>query len=366
MNAPALVSLTERIEQLTGRFEPTRQAEPSNGSDLFGTELARLTAIQKQDALGSLSGGTGLPGLTGSSTAIGLGSIGSLLAAGTSAWPSGVTGPSALVGGTASATVLDAAMAELGVPYLWGGTTSAGFDCSGLVQHAYQRAGIAMPRVSRDQARMGVEVPSLDQALPGDLVAFGQPTVDHIGIYVGNGKMIHAPKRGDVVKVGPITRPIATIRRVLTPGAPTTTFAGVDQTGSGAGVGPTTAPAHLSALFQRAGASHGVDAGLLAAVAKAESGFNPGAVSPVGAQGIMQFMPATAAQFGVDPFDPASAIDGAARYLRQLHDEFGSVELALAAYNSGPGNVRKSGGIPPFRETQNYVTKVMDTWRSAS
>ncbi len=364
MTAPAIASITNRIEQLTGRFEPPPPALDQAPTDVgFATELARLTAQQKAE-YSALRGNVSVSNLLAGAQTLGagaLGSLGALAPAGTAipASPGSVAGP-------AANTVIGSAMNELGVPYLWGGTTSAGFDCSGLVQHAYRAAGVSLPRVSRDQARMGVEVPSIEQALPGDLVAFGEPTVDHIGIYVGDGRMIHAPRRGDVVKVGPITRPIATIRRVLTPGAPLAP-ASTATTWNPTTQGTTaTGPTQFRALFERAGAAHGVDPGLLSAVAKNESGFNPGAVSPAGAQGIMQFMPATATQFGVDPFDPASAIDGAARYLRQLQDQFGSVELALAAYNAGPGNVSKYGGVPPFTETRNYVTKVMATWRSGS
>ncbi len=112
-------------------------------------------------------------------------------------------------------------------------------------------------------------------------------------------------------------------------------------------------------LFTRAGSRHGVDPALLAAVAQQESGFDASAVSPAGAQGLMQFMPATARGLGVDPFDPASAVDGAARYLADLTEQFGSTELGLAAYNAGPGTVRRYGGIPPYAETQNYVRSVM-------
>ena len=112
-------------------------------------------------------------------------------------------------------------------------------------------------------------------------------------------------------------------------------------------------------LFTRAASRHGVDASLLAAVASQESSFDSSAVSPAGAQGLMQFMPATAAGLGVNPLDPTSAIDGAARYLSSLTKQFGSTELALAAYNAGPGTVRRYGGIPPYPETQNYVRSVM-------
>lgn len=376
MSGIAIAAIADRVNQLTGRFEgPSRTEQPEPG--LFQAELARLTRqqIADQRAAGTLPGPGSLAGSAGAPA--GLGGIAGLVPGLT-----GLTGPGSTAGvangygsapSPAVATVISSAMAELGVPYLWGGTTSAGWDCSGLVQHAYRQAGVEMPRVSRDQARMGVEVPSIDLARPGDLLAFGSP-VDHIGIYLGDGKMIQAPKAGDVVKVSDIRRPIATIRRVIAPGAqpmPLTAagvggFGGIGTAARVGGSGARTAPAQFRALFERAGAAHNVDPGLLAAVAKNESGFNPSAVSPVGAQGLMQFMPATAAQFGVDPFNPESAVDGAARYLRQLMDDFGSVELALAGYNAGPGNVRKHGGIPPFKETQAYVNKVLDTWRSNS
>ena len=112
-------------------------------------------------------------------------------------------------------------------------------------------------------------------------------------------------------------------------------------------------------LFARAGSRYGVDPSLLAAVASQESGFDSRAVSSAGAQGLMQFMPSTAAGLGVNPLDPSSAIDGAARYLSSLTRQFGSTDLALAAYNAGPGTVSRYGGIPPYGETQNYVRAVM-------
>lgn len=114
-------------------------------------------------------------------------------------------------------------------------------------------------------------------------------------------------------------------------------------------------------LLADASAKYKLPNWLLPAVAHQESGGNATATSPVGAQGVLQLMPATAKGLGVtDPYDPAQNIDAGAHYLRQQLDKFGTVPLALAAYNAGPGNVEKYGNtIPPFAETQRYVKNIL-------
>lgn len=104
---------------------------------------------------------------------------------------------------------------------------------------------------------------------------------------------------------------------------------------------------------------HGIDKNLVMAVIDVESGFNAGAVSPAGAQGLMQIMPSTGRDLDLDdPFDPTENIDAGIRYLRFLIDKFPDRKLAIAAYNAGPNAVEKYGGIPPYDETRDYVRKV--------
>jgi len=120
-------------------------------------------------------------------------------------------------------------------------------------------------------------------------------------------------------------------------------------------------PAEFEPIISSCSREFGVDSSLVKAVIHAESGYNPSAVSPKGAQGLMQLMPKTAQGLKVaDSLNPSDNIRGGVRYLRFLLDTFkGDESLALAAYNSGLGSVAKYGGIPPYRETQTYVAKVL-------
>lgn len=122
--------------------------------------------------------------------------------------------------------------------------------------------------------------------------------------------------------------------------------------------------ADFDGIVDKAAAMFNIPAKLIKSVIQKESNFNPNAVSHAGASGLMQLMPSTARGLGVkNIFDPAENIFAGSKYLRQMLDKYdNNIELALAAYNAGPGNVDKYGGIPPFKETQNYVRKVTDVF----
>lgn len=141
----------------------------------------------------------------------------------------------------------------------------------------------------------------------------------------------------------------------------TVSFSGANQTNSNSSL--EKFPQNVrrwEKIIEKASIVHGVDKTLIAAVMEAESAGNPKAVSRAGASGLMQLMPGTARDMGVkNVFDPTENIMGGVRYLRLMLDRFGGdLRLALAAYNAGPGNVERFGGIPPFRETRNYVENI--------
>ena len=119
-------------------------------------------------------------------------------------------------------------------------------------------------------------------------------------------------------------------------------------------------PLPVARAIHTASVRHGVPVELVAAVAWQESRYRQGAVSPVGALGVMQLTPDTADTLKVDPYDMEENVDGGAKYLAKLLRRFGDTRLALAAYNAGPNTVKRYGGVPPYRETQHYVTVIMD------
>lgn len=110
---------------------------------------------------------------------------------------------------------------------------------------------------------------------------------------------------------------------------------------------------------KRAARKHGIPTDLFLRLVQQESGWKPHAVSHAGAIGLAQLMPGTARVLRVNPRDPKQNLEGGARYLKQMYNKFGSWRLALAAYNAGPGAVEKHGGVPPYKETRNYVRKIL-------
>jgi soluble lytic murein transglycosylase-like protein len=136
------------------------------------------------------------------------------------------------------------------------------------------------------------------------------------------------------------------------------------------GTAATTGSSQYDALVEQAAQRYGVDPAVLHGLIQQESGFDPNAHSSAGASGLTQLMPGTASSLGVaNPLDPAESIEGGARYLAQMMSTFGgNTSDALAAYNAGPGAVKQYGGVPPYAETQSYVTKVLgyaETYRQA-
>ncbi len=295
-------------------------------------------------------------------------STSSLQAANGAAFSQALSSASAGTGGTTGDAVVAEAKQFLGLPYVWGGNSKEkGVDCSGLVQQVYKKFGIELPRLSADQARQGTAVANLSQAKPGDLLAWNNSSrnngADHIAIYVGNGKMIEAPRTGLNVRLVDVPSTPDYIRRIL----PDSAVSGTSQVSAARVAGGQVSGVPYADLFNQAGARYGVSPALLSAVAKQESGYHADAVSPAGARGLMQLMPGTAKGLGVtNSLDPAQAVDGAARMLRDLTHRFGSTQLALAAYNAGPGAVMKYNGIPPYSETQHYVKNIMSMLGNAA
>jgi len=268
-------------------------------------------------------------------------------------------------GSVSGSDVVADAKQYLGIPYVWGGEDTSGMDCSGLVQHTYQDLGIDLPRTAAEQQKVGTPVGSLADAQPGDLLFFGKPAY-HVAIYLGDNKLIESPEPGKSVHITDVYQKPTSISRVVPSGSPRSAAwtAGGLSAGQLTSAGLNAKVAAYAPQFAAAEAKYALPSGLLAAVAQQESGGNANAVSPAGAQGLMQLMPATAKGMGVNALDADQAIDAAGKILSGNLKEFGgSVDLALAAYNAGAGAVHRYGGIPPYTETQNYVRSI-DAMRS--
>ena len=348
VDASTMVARMQALGAAVSAIGPAlEQAAPTGEfAGVLANANAVLTAAVNPDAVTASAG----PATAASSSAVTpTASLLGLSGAGSAGASPAVTG----------ASVVADAQKYLGVPYQWGGTNpQTGLDCSGFVQHVYGDLGISLPRTSQEQSTVGTQVDTLADAQPGDLVFFepGASGPGHVGIYIGNGQMIDAPHTGTDVQIQSVGEPSA-IRRIL----PASGASDVSSSALPAGIPSSLdVPAGLVPLFESAAATSGVPASLLAAVAKQESGFNASAVSSAGAQGIMQLMPSTASGLGVNAFDPTEAIGGAAQLLGSYLQQYnGSVSLALAAYNAGPGAVAQYGGVPPYAQTTNYVNSIL-------
>lgn len=227
-----IAAVQARIAQIEARIQ-TFSASPATATPATTTASTTSGATSASTFAGALDAAL--------TTTASLGVTPAAASAATAA--AGTTTAGTSTSGTATpgtgAALVEAAKKYLGVPYVWGGESTSGMDCSGLVQKTFADLGVTVPRTAREQMRLGTAVASLGDARPGDLIV--QRGGGHIGIYVGNGQMLHAPQPGDSVKIGPIYSTPTAIRRVL----PTGETAAVDPTAVTSG---TVSAAELARL----------------------------------------------------------------------------------------------------------------------
>lgn len=279
-------------------------------------------------------------------------------------------------------TVIAAATSQIGIPYSWGGggpagpskgidhgANTVGYDCSGLTEYAFAKVGKSIGGTTAYQQHAGKSVPGgLKNAQRGDLLLWTNGTRPyHVALYLGDGKIVEAPRTGLDVRITSVydTAKITLVRRVLEPSAAVSYSFPSTAGGKALAAKLPASGKPFADLFVAAGRKHNIDPALLAAVAFKESSFSADVIScsrgsSAGAQGLMQFMPATASWLGVNACDPASAVPGAAKYLADQFRTFHDLTHALGAYNWGPGNVSKNrGNVSSWpKETRDYVTKV--------
>lgn len=289
-----------------------------------------------------------------------------------------------------------AAIALVGkIPYSYGASAEqtaarSGADCSSFIQYIESLVGVNLSRTADAQYKdTQAQAVSKTDLKTGDLLFFGgwnDPSnppgyagIQHVAMYIGNGKLVQEGGSNNNVNVANVadfgsyfmyaTRPSASGRLP----DPATLLA--PSSGDPAALTPMSGSAALArfdavssqipyaAEIRSAAIANGIDPLLLASLVYAESNFNATAVSGCGAQGLTQLMPGTAAELGVtDPFDPQQNLNGGAAYLATQMKRFGRTDLALAAYNAGPGYVSNLGAVPSG--CQYYIHKILDQWQS--